>query len=145
MEYEPGDIVSRRKGIVMHRGLVLDDDRVYHNTPSNGEHVSTIEEFRKNKRMYVRSMDDADRQAALRSYSNPTGRNYNLFTNNCEHTISRGPNGKGRSPQLASFLISGGVAAATLVLTRSVGLAVAGFAITKRLTERKKPIEVAEP
>lgn len=139
MEARPGDIVSRRKGLVMHRGIVLDDGRVFHNTPFQGEHVSSLHEFRKNKRMFVHELDAADRLEALRAYREDSGRNYNLFTNNCEHSISRASTGKSRSPQLVSFLISGGVAAATLALTRSPGLAIAGFALTRKLTAGKEP------
>ncbi len=35
----PGDIVSRRKGLVMHRGVALGGGRVLHNTPFRGEHI----------------------------------------------------------------------------------------------------------
>lgn len=139
MEARLGDVVSRRKGLVMHRGIVLEDGRVFHNTPIQGEHVSSMNEFRKNKRMFVHEMDLADRFEALRSCREDSDRNYNLFTNNCEHTISRASTGRGRSPQLLSFLISGGVAAATLALTRSPGLAIAGFAIARKLTSGKDP------
>ena len=37
--YQPGDIVSRRKGLVMHKGIVTRDGRILHNTPFKGEHV----------------------------------------------------------------------------------------------------------
>ncbi|MCY3884804.1 MAG: hypothetical protein OXG24_07765 [Gammaproteobacteria bacterium] len=140
MEARPGDIVSRRKGLVMHRGIVLEDGQVFHNTPFQGEHVSSLHEFRKNKRMFVHEMDAVERLEALRACGGNSDRNYNLFTNNCEHTISRASTGKGRSPQLVSFLISGGVAAATLALTRSPGLALAGFALTRKLTSGKDPL-----
>ena len=139
-DYQPGDILSRRKGIVMHRGLVLDDDRVLHNTPFKGEHVSTVREFQKNRRLYVHAMGESECGDAFDEFGQDSPRRYNLFTNNCEHTISRTTTGRGRSPQLASFLISGGVAAATLVLTRSWGLAAAGFALTRKLTTKKNPL-----
>ena len=140
MEYRPGDVVSRRKGLVMHRGIVLEDGQVFHNTPFQGEHVSSMSEFRKNKRMFVHEMDSSEHLDSLHIRRAGLDRNYNLFTNNCEHTISRATTGRGRSPQLVSFLISGGVAAATLALTRSPGLAIAGFALTRKLTSRKDPI-----
>lgn len=140
MDYQPGDIVSRRKGVLMHSGLVLEDGRVYHNTPFKGEHVSTMHEFQKNRRMSVHATNEFERDEALRSYRDRSDRPYNLFTNNCEHTISRATTGRGKSPQLASYLISGGVAAATLVLTRSWGLAAAGFVLTRRLTTKEDPL-----
>ena len=55
--YLPGDIVSRRKGMVMHRGIALGDGRVLHNTPFRGEHISSEEEFSAGRRLYVTRMD----------------------------------------------------------------------------------------
>jgi hypothetical protein len=43
--YLAGDIVSRRKGLVMHKGVSLGGGRILHNTPFRGEHVCTEEEF----------------------------------------------------------------------------------------------------
>ena len=40
MTPQPRDIVVRRKGLVMHKGLVLPDGCILHNTPGRGEHVS---------------------------------------------------------------------------------------------------------
>ena len=45
-DYQPGDIVARRKWLVMHKGVVLGDGRILHNTPWRGEHVSSEREFR---------------------------------------------------------------------------------------------------
>lgn len=140
MEYRPGDVVSRRKGLVMHRGIVLEDGQVFHNTPRQGEHISSLNEFRQDKRMFVHEMNAPERLEALRSCGQESDRGYNLFTNNCEHSISRAATGKGKSPQLISFLVSGGVAAATLALTRSPSLAIAGFALARRLTSRRDPL-----
>ncbi len=128
----------------MHRGVVVEGGCVYHNTPFQGEHISTIQEFSKNRRMYVEHRTPEQRELALESLRTSDSHKYNLFTSNCEHTVSRAFDEAIRSPQLVSFLISGGVAAATLVLTRSLGLAAAGFAITRRLTERK-PTESVSP
>ena len=55
----PGDILLRRKGFVLHKGIALGNGRVFHNTPIKGEHVSTEEHFRAGHRMYV---DAADRR-----------------------------------------------------------------------------------
>ena len=140
MQCRPGDIVSRRKGLVMHRGIVVDDDCVFHNTPSKGEHISSLSEFQKSKRMYVHSMNIDEREAILNFPHHQDARKYNLFTNNCEHTVSRSIDGRAKSPQLVSFLVSGAVATATLVLTRHWGLAAAGFAVTRKLTGGKNQI-----
>ena len=131
----PGDIVSRRKGPVMHRGIVLDEDRVLHNTPLKGEHVSTFEGFCRGKRARVQHLDARERSRALRYAEGREERAYNPFTNNCEHTVTRATAGRARSPQLA--LIAGvGAAAAALALTRHPAVAVAAFALGRRLVKR---------
>ena len=135
--HRAGDIVSRRKGIVMHRGIVQEDGSIYHNTPLRGEHSSSEDEFRKNKRIQVQRLDPCSRAAVLRATQKTASRRYNPFTNNCEHTVSRAVSGQARSPQLTSLLVSGGVAGVTLALTRSWPLAVASFAFTRKLTHRR--------
>lgn len=135
--HSPGDIVSRRKGPVMHRGIMLDDDRVLHNTPFKGEHVSTLEDFCRGKRVRVRHLAAAQRDRALRYAQAQRERAYNPFTNNCEHTVTRAAGGAPRSPQLA--LIAGaGAAAAAFALTRHAGVAVAAFALGRHWVARRK-------
>ena len=135
-EPRAGDIVSRRKGIVMHRGIVLDDGDVFHNTPFGGEHRSSMSEFRDGKIVYKHGLSPQQRRRVLNATEEPEYRSYNPFTNNCEHTVTRALDGNSRSPQLASLVISGGVALATFALTRSVPLSVAGFALSRKLTSR---------
>lgn len=134
----PGDVVSRRKGLVMHRGISLGDGRVLHNTPFRGEHVCTESEFRAGKRMYVSNLEHSDRQRVLRRAMHGSDRSYNLLTNNCEHTVSRAVHGKAESPQLRSWLVGTGLAAATLVLTRHPVAAAAAYAFGRKLGSRKR-------
>lgn len=122
----------------MHKGIVLEDGRVYHNTPLRGEHVSSFKKFCKNKRVDVQHLDDSLRRDALNAINSGCTRPYNPFTNNCEHTVSRAATGQGESPQLSSLVISGGVAVVTLAFTRSWVLATAGFALTRKLTSRRR-------
>ncbi len=134
----PGDIVSRRKGLVMHRGISLGDGRVLHNTPFRGEHICSEEEFRAGKRLYVSNTDaDMRRRALQRAHLHAgEGRGYNLLTNNCEHTVSRATTGRSHSPQLKSWIIGGGMAAATFALTRHPGAAAAAYAVGRKLSSR---------
>ena len=126
--YLPGDVLSRRKGLLMHRGIALGDGRVLHNTPWRGEHIASEAEFRAGHRLSVTRLDRAARERALAHAERATGRGYNLFSNNCEHTVTRAVDGRARSPQLLQWL--GGVAAggALFALTRHPGIAMAGFA-----------------
>jgi len=128
--YLPGDVLSRRKGLVMHRGVALGDGRVLHNTPFRGEHIASEAEFSAGKRVYVTRLDYSTRQRALARVEDH-GDGYHLFVNNCEHTVSRTVSGEARSPQLRGIL--GGIAAGALVfaVTRHPGAAAAGFAAVR--------------
>src|SRR5574337_1014473 len=103
--YLPGDIVSRRKGFVMHRGIALGDGRVLHNTPFKGEHISSEAEFSAGRRMYVTRLDREARQRALRHADDGAlQRKYSLFDNNCEHTVTRAIGAEVESPQLRAWV-----------------------------------------
>jgi hypothetical protein len=134
--YLPGDIVSRRKGIVMHKGLVLNDGRILHNTPFKGEHVCSESEFRSGKRLHVSRQDAATRRRARRRAEPDSARSYNLFTNNCEHTVTRVAHGRAESPQLKSWVAGIAVASAAFVLTRHPGITVAGYALGRSVAKR---------
>ena len=131
--YLPGDIVSRRKGIVMHKGVVLGDGRVLHNTPLRGEHITTEEEFRAGKRVYVTRQERTARERALAHADRDPNASYNLLTNNCEHTVHRATRGQAHSPQLKSWALGLAIGGAALALTRHPAVAAAGFALGRRL------------
>ena len=130
--YLPGDIVSRRKGFVMHRGIALGDGRVLHNTPFKGEHISSEDDFSAGRRMYVTRLDRTARQRALRhASSDDLNRKYSLFDNNCEHTVTRAIGAEVESPQLRAWVGGLVAGAALLALTRSPSVAALGFAAAR--------------
>lgn len=133
----PGDIVSRRKGFVMHRGIALGDGRVLHNTPFRGEHISSETEFRAGKRLYTESSVGAPHRRAARLAEAGEARSYNLFTNNCEHTVSRVTEGRARSPQLRGWVVGAGLAAAAFVVTRHPVVSAAAYALGHKWGSRK--------
>jgi hypothetical protein len=136
--YLPGDIVSRRKGVVMHRGLVLEDGRILHNTPERGEHISTLDAFSAGERVRVERRDfETRRQALAVAGGSARRRSYHLLRNNCEHTIYRDDRGRGRSPQLKGWMLGLGIAGATFLATRHPGVTAAGFALGQRLARRR--------
>ncbi len=132
----PGDIVARRKGFLMHQGVVLRDGTVLHNTPLRGEHVSSEAEFRRGKPMRVRRLDEAQRGSTLRYAEQRERRGYNLFTNNCEHTVTRAAGGRAESPQLVTWAAGVGTAAVAFALTRHPLVAAAGYALGHRVARR---------
>lgn len=135
MKYRPGDVVSRRKGLVMHRGVVLADGSILHNSPFRGEHVVSEGEFRAGHRLHV-THTECPRQRRFAAAARPEERGYNLLTNNCEHTVSRAMTGEARSPQLKSWALGLGVAALGFAVTRHPAVAAAGYAFGRRLARR---------
>ena len=126
-------MVSRRKGLVMHKGISLGDGRVLHNTPFRGEHICSESEFRAGKRLYVENVDDVARLRALRHARADRDRGYNLLTNNCEHTVTRATTGTAASPQLRSWVVGTGLAAAAFALTRHPAATAAAYALGRKL------------
>jgi hypothetical protein len=124
--YLPGDVLSRRKGLVMHRGVALGDGLVLHNTPFRGEHVATEAEFSAGRRIHVTRLDATHRRATL-ARAAEHGAGYHLFANNCEHTVSRVVSGVPESPQMRGIVCGLAVGALVLALTRHPGAAAASF------------------
>ena len=134
--YVPGDVVSRRKGFVMHKGLVLRDGSILHNTPFKGEHVCSESEFRAGQRLHVSRLEQPQRRRALLHAEDTERRGYNLLTNNCEHTVTRATTGRSHSPQLKSWVAGIGLGAIAFALTRHPGAAAAGYALGRTLAKK---------
>ena len=125
----PGDILLRRKGLVLHKGIALKNGEVFHNTPLAGEHISSEDHFRSGHRMYVKRLPAEERRRAVRAARSSQRRNYNLFTNNCEHTVTRARTGEASSRQLDAWAAGLGLGALAFAVTRRPSLAIAGFAL----------------
>lgn len=136
----PGDVLARRKGMVMHHGIALGGGRVLHNTPDRGEHISSLADFAQGQKIRVQKRNLHERNRALVSASSlsagGSARHYHLLDNNCEHTVHRYSGERPQSPQLRGWLAGVGCAAVALALTRHPGAAVAGFALGKKLLGR---------
>ena len=136
-DFSPGDIVLRRKGPVMHQGIALGDDRVLHNTPRRGEHVSSMEDFRRGKAVRARRLGETQRARALHHAQRAAqggSQRYNLLRNNCEHTVTRATTGKASSRQLVAVAAGLVVGAAVLVAIRHPLAATAiGYALCRKL------------
>ena len=134
-----GDIVSRRKGLVMHRGIALGDGRVLHNTPLLGEHVCTESEFRAGGRLHVPGLEGEVRGRVRRRAMDHAPRGYNLLTNNCEHTVTRHTEGAAHSPQLRAWVIGSGLAVAAFAVTRHPALAAAAYVAGRKIGQLLTP------
>lgn len=136
-DYQPGDIVARRKGLVMHKGVVLGEGRILHNTPWRGEHVSTEREFRAGRQLRVTRAGPRTSQPAPGGAQH-SARRYNLFTNNCEHTVNRVTTGRATSPQLQAWIAGAGMAVVAFAVMRHPVLAASAFALGRGLVKRRR-------
>ena len=136
--YHPGDVISRRKGVFMHRGIMLEDGNVLHNTPLQGRHTSTLAEFSKNKTIYPANNRPEVRYRTLTNAANDEHHRYNPFSNNCEHTVTRATNNEARSPQLRGLVVGAAIAAIGFAVTRHPAIAIAGFALGRKIGSSDK-------
>ncbi len=135
---QPGDIVSRRKGVFMHHGILLEDSSVLHITPFKGRHRSTMGEFSKNKKVYASNHRQEVRDRTLANLDLNDCDPYNPFTNNCEHLVTRATKNEATSPQLRGWIAGIACAAIGLAFTRHPAVAMAGFALGKKLGSRAR-------
>ena len=124
----------------MHHGVVLRDGNVLHNTPMRGVHVSSPDDFSKNKSVKTSQLSRHQREATLARLSEDPAihERYNPFTNNCEHTITRAARGRADSPQLKGIAVGVLVGAVGFALTRSPAVAIGGFLLGKKLATRTR-------
>lgn len=84
-----GDILFRRKSMVMHVGIYLGDNRILHNTPKAGEHEVDFDAFAAGKSVFAKASEMTPAQILSKAQAvlaNPA--QYHLFKNNCEHTTN---------------------------------------------------------
>lgn len=97
------EVLERRKLGVWHRGLLLDDGRVLHNTPEKGEHISSFSEYAKGERVIRKPIPNYLRTASasriLNIILNPSP--YSWATRNCQHTANEVIYGESKSEYVA--------------------------------------------
>lgn len=106
---QPGDKLSRSKGLFTHTGIYIGFGRVFHSTDEQGPHVSTLAEFSDGQIVTIHPANDANRPAVLARVQDELRqkRDYDLLFNNCQHVASRAAAGQASSEDLqAIFLIS---------------------------------------
>jgi len=120
----------------MHKGIVMPDGQILHNTPLDGEQVCSLAEFSAGKRVYVTSCRGNPFRDGTLTLGEAASRPYCLFTNNCEHTVTRFTHARPRSPQLRGWIAGMSVAAFTLALTRHPSASAAAFSLGRLLMGR---------
>lgn len=108
-----GDIVSVRKGLFAHVGVVVPSG-VLQNRPGGHESVVSWEEFGAGQPVHVQQMN-LDPWVVMRRVQNilASPRAYDAIAQNCEHTVHEVTRGKKESPQLG-VLVWGALAALLL-------------------------------
>lgn len=100
--YESGDVLIRPKGLLEHVGICLGNGQVLHNTPNEGVHISSVDEFADGKLLSIRKTPPYLRNHVLKNAYNMLSahQEYNLLFNNCEHTVTSATEEKAHSNQL---------------------------------------------
>ncbi len=97
----------------------LGNNLVLHNHRDRGEEVITVDGFAEGKKIKVKAGKVPDVAMFLNRVqdvlANP--KPYKIFSNNCEHTVSRVRNGVPSSPQLAGYVL---LFAGAFLLSRTV-------------------------
>ena len=134
MSFLPGDVLVRRKGLVVHKGVVLEDGRVLHNIPDRGEHASSLSAFADGQRVEVlRQSLDARRAAVRRADAVLRApRDYDVLSHNCDHTVTRVTEGRARSPQVMNWLLGAGAALAVFAVVKNPRLALLAGAVVAK-------------
>lgn len=91
VELNPGDIVSRPKGLFTHKGAYLGAGQVLHALPGIGTHISSLEEFASGQPVSVQNLSAEERAAVLSRVETElrTSRSYDALRNNCQNVVNR--------------------------------------------------------
>ena len=97
-----GDLLYRSKGIVMHVGVFLGNNKVLHNSPDSNSEIVTLEKFSADKPIKVvrRSIKEPEFFKQRIDYALKIGKAYNPFSYNCEQLATYVVEGSSQSKQI---------------------------------------------
>ena len=110
-DLEPGDVLSRSKGVAIHTGIYMGhgwqwQHKVFHLTPERGPHISSLEKF-----LDGNSLSEVEKvvsgawpsilQRIQKELKTPAP--YDLITNNCQHVTNRVAKGESSSGGVVFF------------------------------------------
>jgi len=116
-----GDFLLRPKLLgFSHVGVWLGGGAVFHNAPGKGEHISSLAEFAEGEGVTIEpSLADPAIVLSRVREKLQAPRDYDLITNNCEHSATGVVTGRSYSRQIvASMLVLFGLGALYLSLRR---------------------------
>lgn len=99
----PGNVIEMKKdGIFDHPAIVMPGDKVYENTPEDGEHLSPLSNFlqKAGNTIQVKAYHPNDRQKHIGKVQQQLSqrRSWSIL-NTCQDTVTRITHGKAHSPQ----------------------------------------------
>lgn len=139
MTYPIGTELSRKKGVVEHKGLVIARNVIVHISPNNLPHIKeeSLHAFLDgHQAVNVKRPPHYISEFAMRQRLNQLKQTkplYSLFKNNCEHLVTFLKTGTAESPQLkaAILLALGGMAVGALYSeNKTFGAFVGGALVT---------------
>jgi hypothetical protein len=84
-----GTVLSRPKGLALHRGIYLGNGLVFENTWKFGAHLATFSQFAAKRKVRAEKVLRVPAKLIYKRVKAALGRPYNLLTNNCDHAIAR--------------------------------------------------------
>lgn len=101
----PGTVLSCEKAPgINHVGVVVGPDLVFHNAPGRGEHVSSVEAFAQGRPVKATVTGVSPALVLDRVRTRLTRpRAYDVFSSNCDHSVTAVLQGSASSPQLQGF------------------------------------------
>jgi uncharacterized protein YycO len=116
-----GDMLTSERLGYQHTATYIGNGNVVTNTPTRGEHICSLQEFADGREVRAVPVSQALRDAVYWNQrailSDP--RPYNLFNNNCEHTVHKLYGLPPRSPQVIALMSFAGMILFGMMLARA--------------------------
>lgn len=118
---EFGDILLSERGFYQHVGVSVGNGHVLTNSPTRGEHVTSLSDFSDGKPVSVRKLSAASRMAVVNNVAAvlASPKPYSLIGNNCDHTACKALGLPPTSPQLKRWAAIIGIVGFASVIVRS--------------------------
>lgn len=84
-----GTVLSRPKGLTLHRGIYLGNGLVFESTWKWGSRLATFAQFAAKRRVRAEKVLETPPSEIFRRVKDSLGMPYNALTNNCNHAIAR--------------------------------------------------------
>jgi len=84
-----GTVLSRPKGLSLHRGIYLGNGLVYENTWKFGARLATFSQFAAKRKVKAEKVLKISARLIFRRVKASLGTPYNPLTNNADHAIAR--------------------------------------------------------